>query len=167
MRKPNINGTQLVVWRLGPVSRKRKIPGQSSAQPKSGVASDPPPNVGGTVASATLRRTPATKFLPIISRGRRSGPVRAPHAPPPDTQGRRPVHPHTQPVPLRTYLSATWALPGQAPCLPARPGPAAARGCAPAHTPCVATYFVRTGHVRLPSRPPPLCPHTRTRAPLC
>ena len=66
MRKPNINGTQLVVGGLGPVSRKRKIPGQSSAQPKSGVASDPPPNVGGTVASATLRRTPATKFLPVF-----------------------------------------------------------------------------------------------------
>jgi hypothetical protein len=27
MRNPNINGTQLVVWRLGPVSRKTKNAG--------------------------------------------------------------------------------------------------------------------------------------------
>ena len=117
MRKPNINGTQLVVSRLGPVSRKTKNAGSIFGAAESGVASDPP-NVGGTVASATLRHTPATKFLPfVVAPGQGLCVHPMPH---PDTHragARATPHPASAP----TYLPQCHLCPTpQAPCLPAR-----------------------------------------------
>jgi hypothetical protein len=95
------------------------------------------------------------------------GPVRAPHASPRHIQGHTrpaPGPPHTQPVPLRTYLSATCALPGRHPACRSAPGTSRSeRVCTRPRSPRSTSCGAAAG--KWITHPPTRCPNGHTLGP--